>query len=661
MARYALVVGIETYDSQYLDNLSKSVNDATDFAQLLQDYGNCPKNHITLRQGKVTGNELIELLKKFLNNQAKNQEAIIYFSGHGVLEEKQNPITDEVSQKGYLAASDCQLNKKGERFLVGQNAISLQDITTLINKTELSNLIFILDACHSGSLIKEIDNTFNIFQNNGTYYFLAACQAYEESWAKKSKRHSEFTGALLEALSQDQADQHGIVTVGRAFEQAAQILESGRQKPTFLGKGSRLPLVTYPVTSLLRESIAKSAQITTTDGLPILKPYLEQIDKAVLRWAMMAGIFPAALNQWLALDESLSIESFLTVAQQFHQKPDGTLSIISVLQVLSHHPKIASELQEQLKAWLQERKYPVADGSSRPGEGEFNAGLLVVVKQEHPSEPLNLTAYLQLEHKAPIPIILKPNPQSPYQPHPHNSAISTCQLAAGETLEEKISPYLQDLLQHGCDIYLRGSPCPYNLGIEIFLPFEYLAESVDLWRIKKIGRFQRELGREYRVVVRSYERFGNGDYGNRLLKAWNQMKTLEQNILPTKIRRLEQEQNYNYLQLEADLLNYLGLSCFLPETKQEQETLFFALHETGAPLALWLRSQDIENDAIIHFEQLLCANCLKDHNQLINELFKKRQAAYYSSNPQKQWGYHAAMLLDNPERTPSVKDLKFGK
>ncbi|MEQ8972955.1 MAG: caspase family protein [Coleofasciculus sp. C1-SOL-03] len=151
MARYALIVGIETYNSQYLQDLSKSVNDAKDFAQLLEDYGNCPRNHITLLSGQVTGDELIQALKTFLSEQAKNQDAIIYFSGHGVLEKQQDPLTDEVSQKGYLAASDCQLSKKENQWVVKDNAIPLESITKLINNTELSSLIVILDACHSGA------------------------------------------------------------------------------------------------------------------------------------------------------------------------------------------------------------------------------------------------------------------------------------------------------------------------------------------------------------------------------------------------------------------------------------------------------------------------------------------------------------------------------
>ncbi|NER29152.1 MAG: hypothetical protein F6J89_16330 [Symploca sp. SIO1C4] len=429
-----------------------------------------------------------------------------------------------------------------------------------------------------------------------------------------------------------------------------------------MGKGSRLSLVTYPVTSLFRENCSKSPQITD-DELAVLKPYLEKIDKHVLTWAVMSAISADALNQWLALDEFLSIESFLTIVrEQFPKKTDGSLSLIAVLQILSCHPKISLELQTEFKMWLQTRNYGIPDGYSIHIKGKLNAYLLVVVKQEHPREPLHLTAYVKIENKTPIPIFIKPKPPSLYQSHPENGAIITCQLSEDETLEEKIVPYLQDLLKQSGDIYLRGSPSTYNLVLEIFLPFDYLAESVDLWGIERIRR-KRKLGREYRVIVRSYERLVDAYYAGKLESAWKLMKSMEQKVLPTCIRRLEQEKRYFYSILEQELTEQqsIGLSCFLPEAEAEREELFVALYETGVPLALWLRSPDFENDGMLHFEQLLCTRCLQDHNQLIEQLFKKRQAAHFCRNPENQWGYHAAMLLDNPERTPSLNPLKFGQ
>ncbi len=663
MARYALVVGIEEYDSEHLNSLSKSVADAEDLAKLLEEYGDCPHNHITLKGGRVSIDKLVQAIKTFLNEKARNQEAIIYFSGHGVLEEKQGQLTDTVSKKGYLAASDCQLKKDGDRFVVESNGIPLEEITKLINESQLSSLVFILDACHSGALIKEIDNSFNIFRNNTTYYFLAACQPYEDSWARKNKRHSEFTGALLDALSQDRANEDGIVTAGQAFERAEKTLQNSRQKPTFFGKGSSFPLVTYPVTSLFKENTSQSAEISD-DDIKILKPYLQLINPYVLAWAVMEGISVYALKQWLDSDHSLGVESFLAVVREkFYKQPDGTYSLISVLQALVNHPNIQEEKNTQkIIQWLRRIRPGIVLDNTINLRQQLKAYLLVVSEQERLKDPLYLTAHLKIEGKALIPLTVQPNQQSPYQSHPDNPGIVICQLSEDDSLEKTISQYLQELLNQRCAPYLLGIPSDYKLLIEIFLPFDYLAESVDLWSIKKIKH--RKLGGEYRVIVRSYERLSDPEFQRRLREGWKQMKTIDREDLCNCLKRLEEEPNYNYAALENELREQrsIGLSCLLPETAADREELFVALHETGVPLALWLRSPNLEGDYLEYFNQLLCFNYLQqDCEGLIEELFMLRQQAHGNLQPEKRWGYYAALLLDNPDRTPSLNPLKFGQ
>ena len=681
MTRYALVVGIEEYDNGHLNSLSKSVADAEDFAELLEKYGNCPHNHISLKRGRVSIDELVQAIKTFLNEQARNQEAIIYFSGHGVLEEIQDQLTGKVSSKGYLAASDCQLKKEGDRFIINnKNAIPLQSITSLINETELSSLVFILDACHSGALIKEIDNSFNIFQNNTTYYFLAACQSYEDSWARKNKRHSEFTGALLDALSQDRAraDEDGIVTAGQAFERVEKILQNSRQKPTFLGKGSSFPLVTYPVTSLFKENTSQSGQISD-DDIKILKPYLQLIDRYVLAWAVMEGISVYALKQWLDSDQSLGIESFLSVVREkFDKQPDGTSSLISVLKTLVNHPTMErqSNTQEKIIQWLQRVKPGIVLENTINLNQLLKAYLFVVIEQEDDNDSLSLTAQLKIENKDSISLNVQPNQKSSYQSRSDRPGVVIGELSEDDKLEEKIYPYLRELLFSRCDYYLLGIPnSNYELVIEIFLPFDYLAESVDLWSIKMKKLYRKGT---YRVIVRSYERLRYSEYKKSLIEVWERMKTIDKQDLSNYIKRLEEKQNYNYADLTNEIRKQrsIGLSFLLPE-KEDREELFFALLTTGVPLAFWLRSRgtselsrrdplggarNIEGDYLDYFNRLLCANCLQqDCERLIEELFKLRQQAHENSQPEKRWGYYAALLLDNPDRTPSLNFLKFGQ
>ncbi|MDJ0586657.1 caspase family protein, partial [Microcystis sp. M49636_WE2] len=125
MARYALVIGINDYDNRnFLPSLSKPAKDAEAVAKFLENTGTfanverLPNRWIAAEKryevvpGKVTGNEVLQALKQILSGeQTKNQEVLIYFSGHGF--RLINRIGDG---EAYLATSDSQPD--------GKNAIS---------------------------------------------------------------------------------------------------------------------------------------------------------------------------------------------------------------------------------------------------------------------------------------------------------------------------------------------------------------------------------------------------------------------------------------------------------------------------------------------------------------------------------------------------------
>ena len=173
MAKYALVIGIAAYDN--FRNLPKAVTDAEAIAQILEERGNfqevqrlpgrCIKGEsksrwVVAEDTPLTGKKLRETLKTFLLEQAHKQEALIYFAGHGF---EVASWTDD--KKGYLATSDCSSN--------GRNGISLDKLNVLIGKSELSNLVMLLDCCHAGYAIerKVVESTLTTFGKRQDYQF----------------------------------------------------------------------------------------------------------------------------------------------------------------------------------------------------------------------------------------------------------------------------------------------------------------------------------------------------------------------------------------------------------------------------------------------------------------------------------------------------------
>lgn len=633
MARYALVVGIETYDSQYLKALSKSVADAEDFAKLLEQYGGCPRNHITLLKGRVTGDELISALKKFLGEQAKNQEAIIYFSGHGVLETKRDSLTEEVSRKGYLAASDCQLSKKGDRWIVRENAIPLESITKLINNTELSSLIFVLDACHSGSLIQEIDKNFNIFQNNTTYYFLAACQAYEESWAKKSKRHSEFTGALLDALSREKADEEGIVTAGQAFDRASRTLESSRQKPTFMGKGSSFPFVRYPLSSFL----SKPSLPISANALDRLELLLKKIDLVILTLTtrtVIDSIRPQAAIHRPELNQVLDVGAVLQLlGKDFPQQTDGTPSLIALVEQLIEHPQV-SDYHEDLKQWLQAPQEPSHQSVAQTGQPPemCQAYLMVIVAPQEQLFSLRGILWKNKKSAQPFPLHLR-----------DDRPTESCGFP-------EIPKKLQDFLYFAENRYLQGTT--YQLTIELFLPFDRLAQPVDLWSVEDLFGDPRPLAKDYCILVRSYERYQYYKFQNLLKLGWQRwQEALDRpKTLLQRIQHFEPQPAFDPDRLEGTLQDKFALTCMLPQASPDCQSLFKTLIRTGTPLTLWSRCYDW--NCTREFQQLLNPERLQDWQRLVEQFHQQRKQAHLQTEPETNWIYHVALWLDNPNRMP---------
>lgn len=114
MARYALIVGIAQYGAKGLVQLEKTTTDAEAVAQVLEQYGNFTEvkrlpsriNSETKKRAMVnqpvTANELWQAIETLLNEQARNNEALIYFTGHGLKAEGRSG-----KLRGYLATSDC--------------------------------------------------------------------------------------------------------------------------------------------------------------------------------------------------------------------------------------------------------------------------------------------------------------------------------------------------------------------------------------------------------------------------------------------------------------------------------------------------------------------------------------------------------------------------
>ena len=265
MPRYALIVGISKYKSGHLSNLSKPAQDAKAIASVLDRYGQFDATPKVLA-GEVTCATLVEALRTFLEKQAVNGDAFIYFTGHGI------SVPDKLGgeSQGYLAASDTEVRMRAGQVSSSDNAISFTSLNNLIQKSNLSSLVMLLDTCHSGDFVGQAayGQSFTAINNKSDCLLIAACRDFEEALAKKSEDHSLFTDALLKALVAENADRRtGAVTSGRLVAELISTLKGSPQEPEAYGKGLGLKIIEFPpeerVAAAAHNSGKESAVLTT--------------------------------------------------------------------------------------------------------------------------------------------------------------------------------------------------------------------------------------------------------------------------------------------------------------------------------------------------------------------------------------------------------------
>jgi Caspase domain/Pentapeptide repeats (8 copies) len=242
MARYALVIGI-TQNHQSLQTLEKSAADARAIADVLRDFGDF-QVELLIKPEDTTYKALEAKLLEFFEQRALRQEAVIYYTGHGF----QHKGTFG-KKEAFLAPSDCVVELDADGQVVRQQkGLSLTAVNALAAAAELSNLVMLLDCCHSGYLLEEslLKDTFSSFSQKD-YWLMTACRSFQSAYAKKKEPYSIFTSAVLAGLKRDRSNDRGEITAGALFNYVAEALRGERQEVMQLSVGRQTWLVRYPL------------------------------------------------------------------------------------------------------------------------------------------------------------------------------------------------------------------------------------------------------------------------------------------------------------------------------------------------------------------------------------------------------------------------------
>ncbi|NDW13139.1 hypothetical protein D0T50_09560 [Bacteroides sp. 214] len=139
---YLVSIGVSNYTNS-LYNLHYADKDAKDVSALFNElnksnlYGNIYSK--VLANAEVTKESVLQV-KDFLKNAGRNDVVVLFYAGHGVLDN---------SMDYYLAMSNMDFNNPAERGLM------YEDFEMLLDGIKPLKKLMMIDACHSGEIDKE--------------------------------------------------------------------------------------------------------------------------------------------------------------------------------------------------------------------------------------------------------------------------------------------------------------------------------------------------------------------------------------------------------------------------------------------------------------------------------------------------------------------------
>jgi hypothetical protein len=230
MAKRALIVGIDTYD--YVSDLAACVEDAHAISELLERNADERPNYEcrVLLDNMEDGTPITRAaLRKACTDLFSDfrGDVLFYFSGHGVL----------TPSGGHLCAFDSQRDDWG---------IPMQEIVEMAFRSQASDILIILDCCHSGDIANPAllnpgrsNDPLAVLRENMTV--IAASRDSQVSI--EAGGHGLFTAAVLDALKGGAADHMGWVTAPSIYAYVERRFGSWDQRPVYKSHATGVTVV----------------------------------------------------------------------------------------------------------------------------------------------------------------------------------------------------------------------------------------------------------------------------------------------------------------------------------------------------------------------------------------------------------------------------------
>jgi formylglycine-generating enzyme required for sulfatase activity len=204
---YAVLIGVETYDTSTFNNLQFAGDDAVALSMQLERLGfkttTMTSESESARLRPTTPKKIIEVIEAVGRSCAKDDTLVIALSGHGVQFSDEELLPTGVRET-YFCPSDASLGDKS-------TLLRISSIVDAMNQTKASRKLLLVDACQENVLSSQgqkkggkVIDLGSVHESRrtvpGGIAILFSCSDKQFSWEHPPLGHSVFTYHVIEYL-----------------------------------------------------------------------------------------------------------------------------------------------------------------------------------------------------------------------------------------------------------------------------------------------------------------------------------------------------------------------------------------------------------------------------------------------------------------------------
>ena len=278
--KYAVLIGVEAYDTSTFENLDYASDDAEEIGETLDNLGFqttvMTSESLNAKLRPTSPDKILDVIKSVLLSCGNSDTLVISLSGHGVQFSDEELLESGVRET-YFCPTDADLGDKN-------SLVKISEIVQLMNNSPASRKLLLVDACQENRLSTEGKRKSGRRIELGSVHesrrsipggmeVIFSCMSGQFSWEHDALEHSVFSYHVIQYLQgkadsrfydSDELDLAGLAYfVGKKTNDYVRQnnLSADGQSPVRRGGSSNWPLGTIESTTLVNSMGVELVQI----------------------------------------------------------------------------------------------------------------------------------------------------------------------------------------------------------------------------------------------------------------------------------------------------------------------------------------------------------------------------------------------------------------